>query len=340
MSVMASGEASLARAYSGRRIVVTGGRGYIGSALAVALCTCDCSVVLADRSRASAWLPATGAARRRAVTTDLSRREGWEPLLHDADLVFHLAGIEYSGPETDPLEGWRCNSLPVMQLLAACRNHHYRPHIVFASSANIFGRGAASPLSEDAPDEPLTLWSANKLIAERELRLHAIEHGIASIALRLTNVYGPSGRPGVDARVALNRMVRDAARLGRIVLRPNRDCLRDFLFIDDAVDALMFAGLHATSLGSCRVVGTGIASSFGELARVIGAAVRARTGRAVEILEDAVTPCDAFELRNFVADATRFRRETGWSPRIGIERGIGHALDAVLGQGQQVLEAS
>ncbi len=331
---------TLADAFSGRSIVVTGGRGYLGSSLATALCAYDCCVVLVDRSPANAWSPAGGRARVRVVTADLSRPDAWQALLSGTDIVFHLAGIEYSPASTAPLDDWRCNALPVTRLLAACRAGAHRPRIVAASSANLFGRGATTPIGEGTPDEPLTLWSANKLLAERELRLHAVEHGVAALALRLANVYGPSERPGVDARAAANRMARDALRLGRVVLRANSACVRDFLFIDDAVRALLLAATHPAPDGGYRVVGTGVPASFAQLARAIAARVRARTGRTVAIVEDAATPCDAFESRNFVADAARFSRETAWSAQVGLEHGIGLTLDALEREARPIPAAS
>ena len=325
--------------YAGRSVLVTGGRGYLGSALASALAGAECSLVLADRSPAHAWSPAPARARVRIVTADLSRRDSWEALLPGVDIVFHLAGTDYvRDASATALADWRCNALPVIHMLSVCRERGHRPRIVFASSANLFGRGSTTPLAEGAPDEPLIAWSAHKLIAEQELRLHAAEHAVASVALRLANVYGPSARSEADERVATNRMIRDAAQGRPLVLFRNSGCIRDLVFIGDAVDAFLLAGAQAVADGTYRVIGSGVPTSFEALCRLTAAKVRARTGRAVAIAYDFTVPCDTFDSRNFVADASRFRRETGWNPRVGLEEGIERTLES-LAHGSEVARA-
>ena len=166
------------------------------------------------------------------------------------DYVFHLAAKEYFyRSEYDPEQDLQFNALPILRLLEVCRVQTYRPKIVFASSANLFGLVDTLPVNEDNRDNPLTMWAVHKLTAENYLRLYAQQFGIQSITLRLANVYGPTARWSVMDRVVINKVIAKALDGEALVTYANQSCVRDYVFLDDVVSAFMLAG---TCCGSTR----------------------------------------------------------------------------------------
>ena len=161
-------------AYQGRTILITGGRGYIGSALAQSFSEIDCRVKLLDQSAGNTWRPEHRKSEVLILHGDVSVRKTWDSVLPGVDYVFHLAAQEYyyrSG--YDPEQDFQFNALPILRLLEACRTQNYRPKIVFASSANLFGLVDTLPVNEDHPADPLTMWAVHKLTAEHYLKLYS-----------------------------------------------------------------------------------------------------------------------------------------------------------------------
>ncbi|MGB5620636.1 MAG: NAD-dependent epimerase/dehydratase family protein, partial [Desulfobacterales bacterium] len=147
-------------AYHGRTILITGGRGYIGSALTQSLAGINCKLILLDQSPGDVWWPEEQTADILLLNGDVSAQQSWSDALPGVDYVFHLAAKEYFyRSEYDPEQDLQFNALPVLHLLEVCRLQSYRPKIVFASSANLFGLADTLPVNEDNRDNPLTMWA-------------------------------------------------------------------------------------------------------------------------------------------------------------------------------------
>jgi len=322
---------TIADAYHGRTILITGGRGYIGSALTQALANVQCKLILLDRSPLDAWVPDRRDAEISIVTGDVSTRHTWDTVLPGVDYVFHLAGLEYMRSSVyDPILDLQCNALPVLHLVEECRRHRYCPHIVFSSSANVFGLVDSLPVDEDNRDNPLIPWAVHKVMAESHLRIYAKSHGIKSIILRLANVYGPTARRSAMSRVVINKMIADAIAGKSLTLYANQHCVRDYIFVDDVVCALLLAGTDRSLLdGRFYVIGSGEGRTISEVCQLIADKVSVRTDQHVPIHVEELAKTDAFEMRDFVADTTRFRQATGWKPKMGLEQGIDVTIESL-----------
>ncbi len=325
--------------YRGQTLLITGGRGYMGSALAQALAGIDCRLVLLDQSPQVAWRPEAPVAEVSVRVGDVSCRETWERVLPDVDVVFHLAAKEYIyRSDYDPEQDYRMNALPVLHLLEVCRESGHRPRIVFASSANVYGCADRQPVNECTPDNPLTMWAVHKLTAERYLRLYADRYGLSALSLRLANVYGPTARWSTMDRMVLNRVLRMALDGNPLVTYTNRDCLRDYVYVDDAVRAFLAAGSLRDVTGSpVFVIGSGDARSIADTWQVIAERVEAVTGQPVSPGRDDAVEVEPVERRHFVADTRRFEAATGWTPTIGFEQGIDITTRTIVGKAENML---
>ena len=319
-------------AYHGLTILITGGRGYIGSALAQLLSEINCRIILLDRSPVEVWRPESQRAEVLLINGDVSTPQFWHDALPGVDYVFHLAAKEYFyRSEYDPEQDLKFNTLPILRLLEVCRMQNYRPKIVFASSANLFGLVGTLPVNENNRDDPLTMWAVHKLAAENYLRLYARQFGIKSTTLRLANVYGPTARCSVMDRVVINKVIAKALDGEALVTYANHSCVRDYVFLDDVVLAFMLAGAGCGSTKNLvYVIGSGEGKSIADVWQLIADCVRVHIGKDVPIRLDDSVEIEPLELRNFVADTKRFRNATGWKPRTGLTRGIDTTVRAFL----------
>ena len=300
-------------AYSGKTVLVTGARGYIGSAISNLLSRADCRLMLADRT-GTGWEPECLRAEAVSVSADLATDEGWRRVLCDVDYVFHFAGLEYDRGSFDWEKDLTNNFLTVARMLAVCKELPKPPRIVFASSANVVGGGdVETARSED----PLSIWSVHKLMAEKYLRVYAVKEGIPSISLRLANVYGPSANPITNDRVVLNRIIANALAGNPLILFANRHLKRDFVHIDDVSRAFVMA---ACAEGRCMMdgrhyyVGSGQALSFQELWGIVAGEAERATGRIVRIEKDDSRKMEPLDMRSFSADVSGLKDACGWHP--------------------------
>ena len=213
--------------------------------------------------------------------------------------------------------------MPILRLLEVCRTQNYRPKIVFASSANLFGCVDTLPVNEDIQADPLTMWAIHKLTAEYYLQLYSQQFGIQSISLRLANVYGPTVRRSVMTRVVINKVIAKAIKGEALITYANRECVRDYVFLKDVVEAFLLAGAYCGSnKRSFYVVGSGEGKTIADVWHLITDRVRLNTGRNVPVEIDPSVRIEPMEMRNFVADNSRFKDATGWRPRTGLAQGI------------------
>ena len=313
--------------YEGKQILVTGGRGYIGSALSQTLATIDCNLNILDRSKSNVWIP-KGLATVSILTGDVRDRSVWDKVLPDVDIVFHLAQQEYV--ECNPLKDFEMNALPTIHLCESCKANDFSPLVIYSSSVNLYGQVKNLPVSEKLRDDPLIPWAVHKQMSENYLHVYANKYDLPSIILRLANVYGPIPRQDVMFKPVVNAVIRDAILGKSLKLYPNANCVRDYVFIDDVVKALLLAAkLKNIKNGEIFNVGSSVGLVISEAWEIILELVSNRLSvkGSIEEIFDKVEP---FGLRNFVADITRFSNLTGWQPETFFKNGVEMTVEHII----------
>ena len=303
-----------------RRYLVTGGAGFVGSHLVAALVDRGDICVVIDNLRTGhreAVLPGV-----KLVEADLSDRDTVEAVLSDGpwDAVFHFAALSLVGESMrEPYRYLLQNAGVGIGLIESCVRHGVK-RFVLSSTAALFGKPEQMPISEDTPIDPVSPYGESKWILERTLQWADRIHGLRGAALRYFNAAGadPAGRLGEDhdPETHLIPLVIDAALGRRPVLDvfgtdyPTADgtCIRDYVHVTDLADAHMRA-LDRLERGSAAYnVGTGAGHTVLEVVR----SVERVSGLRVPLNFVDRRPGDPTAL---IADATRLRNETGWSPR-------------------------
>jgi nucleoside-diphosphate-sugar epimerase len=306
-------------------VVITGARGYIGSALASRLACEGHALRLISRSPGAPRGHAAGAAKVDHIVADLRDERAWSPLIDRADAIIHLSSrTDLRAAEADPAGDEDMNIEPIRALVRAAERAPQPPIVAFASTVTIVGINARNPVDEQTPDEPCSVYDHHKLACERILREATTRSALRACSLRLSNVYG-YGMASINVnRGILNDMMRRAASGEPLTLFGDGAYLRDFTHIHDVVDAFCRAiATPAVCDGSHYVVATGWGHSLADAFALTAAEALAQTGRPVETCRVG-EPADLhpIERRNFIGNARLFSARTGWRPHYDLVSGI------------------
>lgn len=320
----------LASYYSGKRILITGGMGYLATNLVALLKDIDCSIMLLDLTDGAVTSPG-GSAKIQCAVGDVRERPVWEQVLDGIDVVFHFAAQTSAYvANQDPLSDLDINVKPMLHLLEVARHRDLHPIVLFSSTVTIAGIPTRLPVDETHPDSPLTIYDLHKLMAEQYLRLYARLGIVKGAILRLANVYGPGPASSRSDRGVLNQMVRKAiAGESPTVYRPG-DRLRDYVYVEDVAWAFAQAACSIDRLDSEHfVIGSGEGHTIGQAMSLVADRVALRTGvLAPVVYVDPPTGHSPIEDRDFVADSRHFSQRTGWQACCSLAEGIDRTVEA------------
>ena len=327
--------ADLLEAYRGKTILVTGGTGFIGSALLRELTAADAHLVLLEGRHHRAFDLPNGKAEIETLAADLTAGSFWDGLVGRVDVVFHLAAQTSSRlANAHPLEDLETNLLPVVRFVDACQRHGRMPDFVFSGTVTQVGFTSTYPMDESPRDAPVTVYDINKLAAEQYLHYYASESRGRAVTLRLANVYGPGPKSHHADRGVLNLMIRRAIANESLTVYGSGEFVRDFTYVDDVARAFLTAGaaLELTD-GHHYVLGSGEGHSVTEMVETVRDLVAEATGTRAPIRRVPV-PDDLprIDTRSFVADSTRFRAVTGWTPQFSLADGIARTIHHFLAE--------
>jgi len=316
--------------YTGKRILVTGGAGYLGSNLVAMLRRVDCHIVRLDR-HFSDNSEAGGAAQIVDIVGDVRERAVWERAAAGVDVIFHFAAQTSTyEADGDPPTDFEFNVMPMLHALEAFRRHGWKPVIAFSSTVTIAGIPERLPVDETHPDRPLTAYDLHKQMAEQYLKWYIGRGTVRGTILRLANVFGPGPKSSRSDRGILNQMIRNAAAGKPLTVYRPGDRLRDYVFVEDVVLAFLEAVRRIDAVnGRHFVIGSGRGHTLSEAMRTVAERAEVKLGRQVEIrFVDPPTPQSPIENRQFVADPRRFNEATGWTPRRTFVEGVDRTLEA------------
>jgi UDP-glucose 4-epimerase len=299
------------------RALVTGGAGFVGSHLVDALLAAGEQVTVVDHLRRGHVHNLSDALARGAdlFRGDVSDVETMVRVLGAVrpDVVFHLAAqIDVRASVADPSTDSHVNIGGTAAVLEAARSAG-TPRVVLASTAGVYGDPPTLPIAETTPAEPLSPYGASKAAAETYMRLFSRLHGISTLSLRMSNVYGPrQDSHGESGVVAIFCGI--AARGGTAPIYGDGAQTRDFVYVADVVEAFRAAAASATE-GALNV-STGVETSLRELAAGLGVATAPAPPRPGEILRSCLDPRAA-------------RTALGWRPRVALADGLRRTLAAL-----------
>lgn len=313
--------------FHGKKVVITGGLGFIGSNLARALIAGGAAVVLVD-----SLVPDYGGNRANIAgiedrvtvnISDVRDPHSLVPLLRGQDVLFNLAGqTSHLDSMADPFTDLEINCRSQLSILEACRRHNPEIKIVFASTRQIYGRPRFLPVDEEHPVAPVDVNGIDKAAGEAYHLLYGEVYGLRVCALRLTNVYGPRMRVRDARQTFLGVWLKAVVRGERFEVWGDGTQRRDLLYVDDAVQAFLLAGARDEADGQVFNVGVDSSVSLRELAELL---VRLHGSGAYDLVS---FPRErrAIDIGDYFTCADKIRAALGWEARVPLEEGLRRTL--------------
>jgi UDP-glucose 4-epimerase len=314
--------------FTGSDVLVTGGLGFIGSALARRLVELGAKVTLVD-----SLIPEYGGnvfnihdIRDRVTVdlTDVRDAAAMSALIKKRQFLFNLAGqTSHLDSMTDPMTDLDINAAAQLHILEACRQHNRNLKIVFASTRQVYGRPEYLPVDEKHPIDPIDVNGINKLAGEWYHLLYNDVYQIRACALRLTNTYGPGMRVKDARQTFLGVWIRRLIEGKPIQIFGDGKQRRDFNFVSDVVEALLRAAASREADGQVFNLGHDEQMSLRELAALI---VRLNEGGEYELVpfpEDR----KAIDIGDYYGDFRKIDKLLGWSPKVSLEGGLKQTLE-------------
>jgi UDP-glucose 4-epimerase len=331
--------------YRDRPVLITGGLGFIGSNLARQLVALGARVLIVD-----SLIPDYGGNlfnisgiedRVRVNIADIRQQSTMNDLVRGHDVIFNLAGqVSHIDSMQDPYTDLDINCRGPLCVLEACRRNNASVKVVFAGTRQIYGRADTLPVTEDHLVRPTDVNGINKAAGEYYHLVYNNVFGIRACSLRLTNVYGPRQLIKHNRQGFVGWFIRLALENREIQIFGDGTQLRDFVYVDDAVDAFLRAGSDDVSNGKVFNVGGMGPIKHGDLVELMIRTAGSGRFRCVAWPPDK----KAIDIGDFYADSSKIRSTLGWQPVTPLAEGLrrtfefyrAHLDQYVPATGQQV----
>lgn len=297
--------------------------GFLGSNVAIALVERGAEVTIVD-----AMIPAYGGnlfniepIRDRVTVnfSDVRDVHSMNYLVRGQDFLFHLAGqVDHILSMRDPYDDIDINVKGTAVVMEACRHHNPTVRVVYTGTRGQYGKPESLPVAETAPTQPLGIYEITNLAAEKIVEAYNLVFSVRSVLLRLTNVYGPRAQMKHSRYGVANWFVRLAMDDQTIPVFGDGKILRDFLYVEDAVEAILRAAASEGCWGEIYNVGVDHPTNFRELAETV---VRAAGSGRWELAPFSPER-KAQEPGDFYSDISKIGRRLGWRPRVALEEGM------------------
>ena len=312
--------------FDGRHALITGGLGFIGSNLARTLAERGATVTVVD-----SLIPEYGGNRFniagledkvRVDIADVRDESRMHSLVRGQDYLFNLAGqTSHLDSMQDPYTDMEINCRAQLSILEACRQHNPDIKIVFASTRQIYGRPQRLPVDETHLVQPVDVNGINKMAGEWYHILYNNAHGVRACALRLTNTIGPRMRVKDARQTFLGVWIRLVVEGSPFEVWGGGQ-LRDFTYVDDAVDAFLLAAASEQANGQVFNLGGDPPISLKDLAALL---VEANGGGRFTTRS---FPADRkrIDIGDYYADFSRIRAALGWQPKVPLREALTRTL--------------
>lgn len=309
--------------YKNKNILITGGLGFLGSSLANRLVEYGANITLIDNLN-----PLYGgnifnvkeiSDKIKVIINDVRNVEIIAPLVETADIIFHLAAqVSYIDSLRMPYEDLDLNAKATLNILEACRKLNPKAKIVFSSSRMVYGKVKQPLVTETCATNPLSLYGIHKLTSEKYLQMYYKDFGIPITILRLTNPYGPRQQIKHSKYSLVGWFTRQAIEGKTIKIFGEGVQLRDYIFVDDIINAMLKCAEASNAVGEVINVGSGVSTRFCDMVSAVINCVKNGKMEFVPWPDNY----EKIETGDISIDISKLGTITYWKPEFSLEEGI------------------
>ena len=314
--------------FKNKNILITGGLGFLGSNLAHRLVNSNANITLLDNLN-----PLYGGNKFnikeieenvKVVIGDVRDNNILLPIIQKADIIFHFAAqVSYIDSLSMPFEDLGLNAKTTLQILEICRKYNSKAKILFSSSRMVMGKIEDKHVTESSATNPLSLYGIHKLTSEKYLQMYYKDFGIPFVILRITNPYGPRQQIKHNKYSLVGWFIRQAMEGKTIKIFGDGKQLRDYIFVDDIVEAFLRCSIEENAIGKIINIGSGISTEFREMVKGV---INIVQNGYIEYVEWPPV-YEHVETGDIVVDISRLKEITGFQPKYNLKDGIHKTYD-------------
>ncbi len=315
-------------AYSGKKVLITGGLGFLGSNIALALAEAGADVTVLDN-----FLKLHGAnpfnidpvkKRIRSVKGDIRNAALMKKLIKGRDFLFNIAAQTSHTDSVDhPFLDADINVNGQLNLLETCRAVNREIKIIYCSTRAVYGSSAKPSIDERTIPNPLDIYSVHKLAGEHYHQLYHKVHGLKTVILRVANGYGPRAQMKAPSFGILNWFTRLALDNKEIKIFGDGKQLRDYVYVGDIAQAFLKVGASERFNGEIYNIGSGVGVSLVNIVQEIVTI----SGKGSIVYVSWPDQNKKIDVGDFVADISKIRGDIGWQPGVKLHDGLKMMVD-------------
>lgn len=311
------------QAIQGKKVLVTGGLGFVGHNLVNKLVKeFNCKVTVVDdcsNSKPDILSEIKDLIDLRCMSI---LDNEFLPLLDDQNYIFHLACVQIGLASSEPFLDLNVNGFGTLKILDYLKNnkHTHLERLLYTSSASIFGSNIKLPLEEDDPKNVLSHYAASKLLGENYMNIYNLVYDIPITVVRYSNVYGYGQSPRNPYCGVLGKFIHNALTGEKLRVFGDGEQTRDYTFIDDAVNATIMAAIHPNGNGDTFNIGTSVETSVNKLIDII-------RGLGMEVEVEYLQERDIDNIRRRVISISKIQKRLNWNPVVNMVRGIEETIN-------------
>jgi UDP-glucose 4-epimerase len=317
----------MTQVFKNKKVLVTGGLGFIGSNLSLKLSELGADVLIVDN-----MLPRQGGNlfniepvkdKVKINISDIRNRVSMNHLVKGMDYIFHLAGqVNHVDSVKNPLQDLSINVEGTLTIMESLKQNNPDAKVIFTGTRGEYGTSLKLPVTEKHEINPIGIYAITNFAAERIVLTYHNIHKIKSVCLRITNTYGPRHQMMHDEYGVFNWFIRKALDNETISIFGDGRILRDYLYIDDLTEALIMTAACDKAYGEVFNVGSGIPVSFIDLAKKIIKIAGTGSTKFTEF----TTERKALEPGDYYADISKIKKIVMWEAKTSLDDGIKNTI--------------